>query len=151
MNWEVGDELALSGYGIERSADGSSFRQIGTVPATGKDQYSFTDQAPLSGTNFYRLALSDKNGTVQYSPVRQLTFTGNGGVQVLPNPASTTLQIVNTNKALEGTAATIFNISGQVMIRFSLSAVTELHVSGWPGGFYLLRLADGSVTRIEKR
>lgn len=151
LSWEAEDELNLSSYNIERAADGSSFQQIGTLPATAKNKYSFIDQAPLSGINFYRLALLDKNGMVQYSPVRQLTFTGKGGVRVLPNPASTTLQVINPDKALEGTEATILDISGQVMVRFHLAITTEINVSGWPSGFYLLRLADGTVTRIGKQ
>ncbi|MEK7226351.1 MAG: LamG domain-containing protein, partial [Bacteroidota bacterium] len=59
LNWETITEQNVSHFEIERSSDGSSFNTIGQVTARGnstdKQYYTFTDQQPAAGTNFYRL------------------------------------------------------------------------------------------------
>ncbi len=48
VNWKVENELNILKYTVERSADGSRFTEIGTVPPSGVTTYSKRDETPLS-------------------------------------------------------------------------------------------------------
>ena len=87
LNWEVSAEINAKGYEVERSANGSNFTVIGKIAATGKGNYSSVDANPLSGVNYYRLKMLDKDGKFKYSDVRTVLFDGTAVVfDIFPNP-----------------------------------------------------------------
>ncbi len=61
---------------IERSADGSTFDSIGTVPGFGTTtyahEYQYEDNTFLSGIYYYRLKQIDFDGMSEYSPITQV-------------------------------------------------------------------------------
>ncbi|MFZ9942151.1 MAG: T9SS type A sorting domain-containing protein [Bacteroidia bacterium] len=70
------------------------------------------------------------------------------GLRVYPNPASdlVRLQWASENE-LAWHEVTVFNASGQVMIRESIQSNTlELPVSGYPSGLYLVRVSSSEKT-----
>lgn len=68
LNWKVASEHNNDYYLLERSSDGKSFSNLGTVKAqlNGNSaqvlSYDFTDQSPVKGENYYRLTQVDKDG-----------------------------------------------------------------------------------------
>lgn len=94
--WKVEAETNLAGYDVERSSDGNTFIKIGTV-ATGTQSlqgiYQFADVAPLSGKNFYRLTMRDKDGSYTHSKVILLQSGMQGKLTIWPNPASNAVQV----------------------------------------------------------
>lgn len=68
VEWTVGSELGSDRYEVERSADGLLFALVGTVPARGASDYSYTDKAS-PGAVYYRLRSVDTDGSAAYSPV----------------------------------------------------------------------------------
>jgi hypothetical protein len=76
IRWSTATEQNNSHFVVQRSDDGSSFRNIGTVQGNGTSAqmsyYSFTDTEPASGTTFYRLQQVDYNGqSTTTSPIVQ--------------------------------------------------------------------------------
>lgn len=57
-------------FTVERSTDGKSFQKVGIVHGAGNSHkelvYSFTDEAPLSGTSYYRLKQTNYQGKYEY-------------------------------------------------------------------------------------
>lgn len=57
-------------FTVERSMDGKTFQKAGTVAGAGNSDtelsYSFTDEAPLAGTSYYRLKQTDYDGKYEY-------------------------------------------------------------------------------------
>lgn len=91
VNWLVADESNIEHYIVERSADGKQFTQIGTVVAVNavfSHNYNFTDEAPLEGTNYYRLRIEETAGAVRYSTIVSLRPNNSTGQQlsIYPNP-----------------------------------------------------------------
>lgn len=76
--WTTASEQNSDHFTIERSADRSEFKPIGTVGAAGNSQhvrdYSFIDRAPLTGTSYYRLRETDVDGTISLSKVVAVDF-----------------------------------------------------------------------------
>jgi hypothetical protein len=71
LHWSTSSEFAVKQFVVERSPDNQLFEEIGEVSATnlisGSD-YSFRDERPFFGLNYYRLRIENENGTADYSP-----------------------------------------------------------------------------------
>ncbi len=88
VNWTIYTEINTDKYVIEHSIDGIHFTEIGTVKASNFNAYSFTDFAPQSGINYYRIAGMDKGSNEkQYSNTVKISIkNSNAGLSVYPNP-----------------------------------------------------------------
>jgi hypothetical protein len=119
------------------------------VDATGNDgiseSYSFTDNSPLSGVNYYRLLLTDGLGNVSYSPIDLLSFSSTSrSVTLYPVPASDVLHISAPGISGGGTIL-LFSVSGQLLANLQVSLVdgASLPVSSLPRGSYFAQVKVG--------
>jgi len=78
LQWSTVNESNNKGYGIEKSIDGRNWQNIGFVtagiPGTAVFRYSFTDNTPSAGLNYYRLRQEDLDGKTTYSKVVSISF-----------------------------------------------------------------------------
>jgi hypothetical protein len=91
LSFKALNEHEMSSYAIERSADGTSFTTIGTQQplnaAQASASYSFADNQPIVGNNYYRIKGSSINGQIQFSNVAVVKYGINmASVTVVPNP-----------------------------------------------------------------
>lgn len=100
LAWSVAAETEVATYSIERSVDGTSFIDIGSIRALGSGStYTFTDSRPVVGINYYRLAVIDNDGNVTYSQTLSVdvlsgTFTPPfGKTSISPNPSKGDLSV----------------------------------------------------------
>ncbi len=107
LNWETASELNSSHFDIERSnEDAQSFATIGRVKANGTTQlpqkYTFMDEKPSKGVNYYRLKMVDKDVKSAFSRIISLYFEGKTKVWLYPNPFNEKL-VVETENTEGGT------------------------------------------------
>ncbi len=78
LEWKTVSEKNNDYFIIERSSDGINFEYIGTVDGAGSSNnllsYSFVDENPYLGVNYYRLKQVDFNGQSEYSVIRIVDF-----------------------------------------------------------------------------
>jgi hypothetical protein len=78
LSWATTEEVNSEKFVIERSADARNWKSIGQRAAMGEStalsNYTFPDQAPLPGANYYRLKVVDSDGTFVYSVIKNLNF-----------------------------------------------------------------------------
>jgi hypothetical protein len=78
LQWQTQQEQNSASYIIERSTDGKEFTGIGQVAAAGNSSvvrsYSFTDETPAAGKNYYRLNQVDLDGRSNYSTIKIVDF-----------------------------------------------------------------------------
>lgn len=71
LHWSTSSEKNTTLYEVQRSTNGRDFETIGTVKAAGNSSillnYTFTDEVPSIGTNFYRLNTVDIDKSNSYS------------------------------------------------------------------------------------
>jgi Raf kinase inhibitor-like YbhB/YbcL family protein len=92
--WSTAAESAnAQTFTIQRSHDGSNYISIGSIPCTGNTstlhEYNFTDSSNNSGSGYYRIKQTDKDGRSMYSYVAY-GKCGSGTEEtltVLPNPS----------------------------------------------------------------
>jgi len=82
LNWSTQQEVNINSYKIERSHDGVNFALIGNVQPIGNNNnttalnnYSFIDQAPEPGENYYRIIAVAANGNQEYSFIAAVSFS----------------------------------------------------------------------------
>lgn len=154
VEWSTATETTGSTFIVQRSIDGIKFTAISPrIFGTGNNsRYSFYDYAPLYPVAYYRLQGTEADGTVTYSKIVALHRTGNGRPVVLsPVPAITTVTVTNINTALNGSQATVWDMQGRQVYRFTLAPSRNIDVSKWSAGIYNIRLANGTLLKMVKQ
>lgn len=153
LYWVTASEINASHFEVEHSQDGREFAYIGKVAATGFSQtessYDFLHKDPGTGTHYYRLKQIDCDGSYDYSDVRSVRFEGSGAgaeLAVYPNPATTYATI--TIQA-EVYTVRVFDQSGRLVTQ--LNNTTQLDVSDWTAGVYLVQLLDATGQALEAK
>ena len=125
---------------------------IGTQASHGEStvlrKYSFTDQAPAAGLNYYRLKMVDRAAEGQdahfaYSRILSLEFDGKGLLAAYPNPASDRLKFKDSAQVK---SVVLHNAAGVKVIDRKVVTSEGLDISKLAPGIYTVKLtlADGS-------
>lgn len=153
LHWKTGSELNNRGFEIQRSKDAINFDKIGFINgalnSSLEKDYSFIDEAPLPGKNFYRLLQYDLDGKSVSSPVVNVTIFKAGYFTISNNPGNGVYQlnIHSTNKAI----ISVSDMTGRRLMRQQIGAgVRKLDISKYSRGIYLLHLQIGSDYFTEK-
>jgi Concanavalin A-like lectin/glucanases superfamily len=99
LNWQTEYEQNSSHFNVQRSTDGVTFENTGTVKAAGntsvKTQYQFIDNTVHTAkTIFYRLQTVDKDSRTAISNILSVkTDAVNNAVTLLQNPAVNNLKL----------------------------------------------------------
>ncbi|MEO8765511.1 MAG: T9SS type A sorting domain-containing protein [Ginsengibacter sp.] len=157
LEWKIITEKALTGFVIERSADGNKFSPINSVKVNGISSftrnYAILDDQPLPGINFYRLKMVDIDGKFTYSNVIAIKTNAGFTLQVFPNPA-TTILFVGADGNKENATVQIVDAVGRVIRdgKIFLNGKTSfsVDVNNLPGGFYNLILHKKDKTETQK-
>lgn len=93
LKWSTVRSFNASRFVIEKSADGNSFREIGSAAVSNNNnttasQYFFSDINPVPGKNYYRLRIIGSNGKIYFSETVTVTKKGTVAVSVMPNPVA---------------------------------------------------------------
>lgn len=165
LYWTSASESNCSHYIVERSEDGSTWAQLGTVQAAGNSSvalsYQFEDASPLRGLAYYRLSQvdfnADQKALLNAISLYCVDFSNpDETVVIYPNPTSGAFTIeINTEQA--GTCAMeMIDLTGRKMLSrsASLNAGSNkifVHEANYPAGTYQLRVAiDGSTAKVYR-
>ncbi len=153
LKWLTENELGTDKYIVERSADGITYINIGTINAfnnSSSNAYSLTDMQPVGGLNYYRLKMFNKDATFLYSPIRKINFNNQGDdITIYPNPVLYEKIFVassgNANRAL------LYDLTGKTIKTFILQGRNNsLNVSGIAKGIYQLKIFTDNAVHTEK-
>ncbi|WP_176885131.1 T9SS type A sorting domain-containing protein [Dyadobacter soli] len=153
LEWRTSEEVNASHFEIERSSDAKSWRKIGNVAARGEgiatpsapSHYTFTDDNPLNGSNFYRMKMVDiasdgKDGAFAYSRIVKVEFNGQPELAVYPNPVAEKLffsQSIQQNLA----SARLVDAAGRTVFASREVSGDGIDVSRMPPGLYMLKFS----------
>jgi len=157
VNWTTADERNLSGFAIERSADGSNYRQIAFIDARnrpGSQSYTIVDESPLTGMSYYRLRTKEQDGTEKYSSVAAVKRGSLINLQVVPNPVKGAVRIT-INAAKAGTETIeVVDAAGRTLQRrlFEVKAGQQIFILEQPKtkGLYFVRSKDMVASFISE-
>lgn len=153
VHWSTEREVNNDYFVVDRSSNGINWSELGMVAAAGTDAaaYSFADDAPLSGMNYYRLRQYDVDGTMSVHGPVQTRFAGEG-LSVFPNPVNDLLSF--SRSLAEGASVTVTDVNGRLITEAKVSPA-GLDVRQLRGGMYLITVQEGDsvpqVIRFVKR
>jgi hypothetical protein len=157
LNWITANEDNVSVFVVERSANGKDFSPLNSVNATGSrnNTYDMIDAQPVSGRNYYRLKVVDKDGKFKYSQIISLNWNVKGGtVLVFPNPATGKVNIEIPQEWRSGAEVSLINYNGQELMtgKYQNTSVITLPLDAIGTGIYMLKIKqlNGDNIIIQK-
>lgn len=126
LSWSTLQEVNTDKFVVERSLPGKTFIPIGEVKATenssARQDYSFVDLAPQTGTIQYRLRIVDLDGKWEYSSIEEVQITESGW-QVYPQPATDLINLHLPTSLLQSTYwVKLYSISGQLIKEWKMDS-----------------------------
>jgi len=161
LNWITSREIDAASFTIEKAGSDHRFTELVTIKANGnsnlKNSYSYIDDKPVSGLNYYRLVQTDADNNKQYFETRKVLDSRytNAKVIILPNPIRDEVtSFINLNKA-QRVVITITDMSGK-----QLKTKTAFYAEGntgitirtedLPKGIYFLKTAGDDFSDVQK-
>jgi hypothetical protein len=147
--WTTASEVNNDFFTVERSRNGNQWEAVGHIEGAGNSttvlNYTFTDDAPHSGSSYYRLRQTDFDGTFTLTDPQVVHIGSHTGALALHN-----VYISNQGTELVYTASApyltveVFDVSGR-LVHAEVVENDEGHSTIQPNiarGVYLLRLSD---------
>ncbi|GEM_PF-881616 len=134
LNWATEQEKNVERFDVQRSTDGFRWVSIHEQSATGysdsRSEYTFTDDHPVRGLDYYRLRAMDFDGTVNISSTVAVRFgDGLAQAQIFPSPATSSVSFRLSAEIRESAASVVvIDWAGQVLRTFPLSGQGEMPV-----------------------
>jgi photosystem II stability/assembly factor-like uncharacterized protein len=151
LNWQAIRDRNAGTYDLQRSGDGINFSAIYSIPAvagTDTSYYSYSDNLPVNGNNFYRVKRSTVAGRTTYSGTvlikviitATVDLSGNNelGIRVSPVPVKRGNNIVVSTGRTGVISYEIISISGQIMFSNNFSQSTMISTGQLPAGTYFM-------------
>lgn len=162
LKWATENEINLSHFAIEKSIDGSTYKQIGNVSASanngGNANYTFYDaDINNAGIIFYRLRSIDLDGKNELSDVRTVRIDNTSApasILAFPNPVIDLLYITIADN-LQGKKVSyiIRNNIGQTVIlveKASALKTEKINTNVLQSGLYILSISCNGVIINQK-
>lgn len=142
--WTTTEETNSDYFEVQYSQNSKNWVVLENLKASGTSKthrnYNYTHSSPLSGTNYYRLKMVDRDGTFAYSRIQSIRLE-QIEVSVYPNPVSEILYIKGINiGAIKDVV--ISNLDGKILYQSALSSKDGISVRSLAPGMYLFKILN---------
>lgn len=140
LEWRTSFESNTKGFTIERSADRTRFDSIGFIHSLGNATigaaYTFKDDMPFNGKNYYRLKQVSLDTKVDFSAIQFIELKNHITAKVFPNPVRDVLHL-RMNLPINDAHVDIINAKGQLVRQLTISTFNErISVGNLSPGIY---------------
>ncbi len=158
LDWSTIREMNIGCITVERAADGQVYKAIGKVLPIGgfftANNYRFTDSTPVMAANYYRLKITQQDGTASYSQVKMISLTGTMSISCFPNPTTEYIHIRISNAKAAAYRYSVLTMDGKAMQTGSISVngpeqQLSLNVSTLPKGLLIVQLQNESNNSVQ--
>lgn len=157
INWTTAAENNNAYFTLEHSSNGMEWQELNKINSLGNSNtlsnYSYLDDKPFEGINYYKLKQTDFNGSYSYLNTKTIYFKSQHSndfiVTLFPNPTSNYLNITSTKNA----TAQLFTAQGlAVSTPLILNAKEEkqINVQTLPLGIYIFKIKTDSSLKTVK-
>jgi hypothetical protein len=154
VDWSTASEKTGDVFVLERSADGETFSRLASINAKGAANiYSYWDENPISGVNYYRLKMSHTSGSTSYSKIVSATVKGMGAftVEAYPNPVSDMLTVKVFGAPGNNASVNLTDVTGKLIKTVVIADnQAEINMTGLAQGVYLIKYSDSKQSRTIK-
>ena len=150
LNWSGTSNDEGNQFVVQRSGNSKDWQNLTSIPAqAASEQYSYTDATPLTGNNFYRLYLQNKDAQGTYSAIQEISQSA-VAVSCYPNPFIDQINISSPNPIH---SVVLRDLSGRTVLSKAPAATSntfQLPAGSLPPGIYLLQV-DGALFKLVKQ
>lgn len=144
LTWSVTEEEAGTKYEVEKGSNGQEWSIIHSRSSHTKNArvaYENVDQAPFSGANYYRLKITNPDGSVIYSAIKKVVFEKLVVVQITPNPAAANARLSVQSAQRASAHLRVVDMNGRAVYEHAVvveegSNAFTLPVQQLPAGIY---------------
>ncbi len=154
LSWQTLHENNTASFTVQRSGNAASFTDLATVPAqggTGAHVYSYIDNHPLSGTNYYRIRENAGNGSHSFSAIVKIEMETAGSIGLYPNPARKLVTITGLRKD-NPVQVRVRDMQGRLVLQkdFAAGSTIQLDLQTLaPGAYYIHVNQDGKNSHLK--
>lgn len=142
LNWSTASEQNTSNFIVQRSSNNNDWENIGVVTAAGNSSittyYSFIDEQPVSGINYYRLSQNDLDANQNFSKTITANFRSTISlIKIFPNPIVN--GALNISLSKEVTIYLYSNSGSKLMEKTLTAGQHKIDVSKFAKGNYFIK------------
>lgn len=129
ISWKALEQQDVVNYALEKSIDAVSFKGIAIVNANGNitANYSFIDANPTPNINYYRIKITNKDGSTSYSKIVNVSFLKLAAIQIAPTPIiASKLTIIANNLILGRYTLNLYNVLGQSILQTQVNILSPM-------------------------
>jgi len=151
-SWATVTEINNDYFTVERSKDGVNFEFVGNVQGAGNYNgqlnYDLLDENPYGGVSYYRLKQTDFDDQYEYSNIVAVNLKDDEQTvfNIYPIPFENTVNVVVNNE--EEVEATLYDISGKLILREIFTSSRELDLSNMAAGSYFIQLKTNTTSEV---
>lgn len=150
LKWSTATELNFDYIILQKSDDGRTFNNVTKVQGHGTTSvahdYSFVDNTPFLGVNYYRLISVDYDNYQETFKVIAIDYNGDKAVSFSPNPASNQITF-NSNFDFNGKVV-IYDNFGMSVTSFDLNGTQTLLNLSLPSGLYVFKVEGQGYSKV---
>jgi Secretion system C-terminal sorting domain len=152
LKWTASSETGTVKYTIQKSNNGRSFIDLGTINGKqlAENNYQYSDASSNTGSVFYRIKATELSGSITYSEVVMVKSRYNFGFSVYPNPAMEAFTITLPGKFLPATVEVI-NAQGAVVFSVKSNQPTYTVNQYLQKGVYAIRVTGSNNESLTQR
>ncbi len=152
LQWHTTQEQNVLAHEVQRAGENADFTTVVNLKAnnTANASYTWLDNEPLQGNNYYRIKTVDVDGkNSNVSEVVKLTFNFHSSTfNLYPNP---TKDKVFVKSATNGITCKLTDLTGKILqSKTTNGIILEFSLSAYPNGIYILQYQDGTGTHSQK-
>lgn len=156
LSWETAWEENNKHFSIQKSKDGKNFVEIdqvlGARNSTEGAVYSFLDQNPYAGENYYRLKQVDFDEDFSFSNIIAVSFKKERDWKVYPTLFSSFVRVEYTGDWSPSSTVYIHDLYGRMVHQYAWEdnqMEHEILLGHLPAGMYSLQVSDGGGQNLS--
>ena len=157
LYWSTASEVDNDYFTLERSCDGLNFEAVDNIDGSGNTsqpvQYTYTDESPVGGINYYRLSQTDFEGAQKTFDPISVKIDDDAAilsvVNIYPNPFNGDFLLTYHSVDKETTLVEILNAKGKSVYSESVKSGSGVNVYDFNSkmqltqGIYFVTLSQG--------
>ncbi len=153
--WTTSYENSSSHFLIQRSFDGVSFETIGQIKSVGNsnitNNYSFLDEQPKKGNNYYRLVQVDLDGTKNTYKMEMMHMPYEKGFELLNTVLDQSNSELQIRSDVEKYNLSVYSITGHKVMELQNVAYDQtLDTKTLAKGTYIIHLeGNGAINSLK--
>jgi hypothetical protein len=155
--WATASEKNFDKFIVERSSDATAFFSIAEIKGSGNSaetlHYTFTDNSPSIGKNYYRLRSVDFDGSFDYSKVIVSDYEDAKAFTIYPNPSNG--ESINYQVGFEPESGDQIIIIDGLGVQVAIAQIEQIKGSitfnsTLKSGSYIIKYISSHYKKIER-